>query len=59
MVRYADDFVILCSTEEEAKKALTEVKAKIEERGLTLHPEKTQIVDATIRGRIRLSGIPL
>ena len=42
--------VILCCTEEGAKKALTEVKRKIEERGLTLHPEKTRIVDATIKG---------
>jgi RNA-directed DNA polymerase len=42
--------VILCCTEEGAKKALTEVKGKIEERGLTLHPEKTRIVDATIKG---------
>jgi RNA-directed DNA polymerase len=50
MIRYADDFVILCCTEEGAKKALTEVKGKIEERGLTLHPEKTRIVDATIKG---------
>jgi RNA-directed DNA polymerase len=49
MVRYADDFVILCFTEEEAKNALAEVKARIEERGLTLHPEKTRIVDASIQ----------
>ena len=56
MVRYADDFVILCSTEEEAKKALTEIKAKAEERGLTLHPEKTRIVDASINGGFDFLG---
>jgi len=56
MVRYADDFVILCSTEEEAKRALTEVKAKMEERGLALHPEKTQIIDATIKGGFDFLG---
>jgi len=56
MVRYADDFVIMCSTEEEAKKALQEVKAKIEERGLTLHPEKTRIVDATKAGGFDFLG---
>ena len=49
MVRYADDFVILCSTEEEAKRALTEVKARIEGKGLELHPEKTRVVDAAMQ----------
>jgi RNA-directed DNA polymerase len=33
-----------------------EVKAKIEERGLTLHPEKTRIVDVTIRGGFDFLG---
>lgn len=47
MVRYADDFVIRCSTEEKAKKALIEIKKKAEEIELTLHPEKTRIVDTT------------
>lgn len=56
MVGYADDFVILCSTEEEAKRALTEVKAKMEERGLTLHPEKTRTVDATQKGGFDFLG---
>ena len=56
MIRYADDAVILCSTEEEANKALTEMKAKIEERGLTLHPEKTRIVDATLKGGFDFLG---
>jgi len=56
MIRYADDAVLLCSTEEEAKKALTEMKAKIEERGLTLHPEKTRIVDATQKGGFDFLG---
>lgn len=56
MIRYADDAVVLCSTEEEAKKALTEMKAKIEERGLTLHPEKTRIVDAMLKGGFDFLG---
>jgi RNA-directed DNA polymerase len=46
MVRYADDFVILCRTPEEAAAALAEVRQWVEEHGLTLHPEKTHIVDA-------------
>ena len=46
MVRYADDFVILCRTPEQAAKALTEVRAWVAQAQLTLHPDKTRIVDA-------------
>ena len=44
MVRDADDFVILCSTQAEASQALEEVSRWVEEAGLTLHPTKTKIV---------------
>jgi len=44
MVRYADDFVILCRTREEAEAALDLVRRVCAERGLTLHPAKTRIV---------------
>lgn len=50
MVRYADDSVILCQSEEEAKSAHREMKKMLEERGLSLHPEKTRIVDAMREG---------
>jgi RNA-directed DNA polymerase len=46
MVRYADDFVILCRTREEAEAALAKVCQWIASHGLTLHPEKTHIVDS-------------
>lgn len=46
MIRYADDFVILCRDREEAEIALKEVQNWVTENGLTLHPTKTQIVDA-------------
>lgn len=46
MVRYADDFVILCRTAAEAQRALTLVEAWVAENALTLHPTKTQIVEA-------------
>lgn len=46
MVRYADDFVILCRTAEEAQRALTLVEAWVAENELRLHPTKTRIVDA-------------
>jgi RNA-directed DNA polymerase len=46
MVRYADDFVILCRSPEEAARALETVQHWAAEAGLTLHPTKTRIVDA-------------
>lgn len=46
MVRYADDFVILCTTAEDAAKALDLVKQWVADNGLALHPEKTRIVDS-------------
>ena len=56
MVRYADDFVILCESEEQAGKALAEVREWTEANGLTLHPQKTRIVDATERGGFDFLG---
>lgn len=50
MVRYADDFVTLCRTEEEAKKALAEVRQWMKENSLMLHPDKTHIGNCTIEG---------
>lgn len=46
MVRYADDFVILCKTAEDAARALEIVSQWVADNGLTLHPTKTRIVDA-------------
>ena len=46
MVRYADDFVILCRSAQEAHAALKMVQTWTAEAGLTLHPEKTRIVHA-------------
>jgi RNA-directed DNA polymerase len=46
MVRYADDFVILCLDEEMARYALAEVQSWTQQAGLTLHPVKTRIVNA-------------
>lgn len=46
MVRYADDFVIMCRNPEEAANALAVVREWTAEAGLTLHPDKTKIVNA-------------
>lgn len=45
MVRYADDFVILCRTAEEAERALAIVQRWTAAAGVRLHPTKTQLVD--------------
>ena len=43
-VRYADDFVVLCRSEREAKEALAVVQRLLEDRlGLQLSPEKTKV----------------
>jgi RNA-directed DNA polymerase len=47
MVRYADDFVLLCRSREEAERALERVREWTGTAGLTLHPVKTRIVDAS------------
>jgi RNA-directed DNA polymerase len=56
MVRYADDFVILCRSQAEAKRALAEVQDWTTPAGLTLHPDKTRIVDATQPGGFDFLG---
>ena len=45
MVRYADDFVVLCRTAQQAEQALQIVRRWTEQVGLQLHPEKTKLVD--------------
>lgn len=43
-VRYADDFVVLCQTQDQAKEALTLVEQVLEQRlGLQLSQEKTKV----------------
>ena len=50
MVRYADDFVVLCRSPQEAAEALAVVRDWTEKAGLTLHPVKTRLVDAGTDG---------
>lgn len=56
LVRYADDFVILCRSEAEAQSALAAVRAWVSEAGLTLHPEKTRVVDVRQPGGFDFLG---
>lgn len=45
LVRYADDFVVLCRSQAEAEAALALVVEILTELGLELHADKTRIVD--------------
>jgi RNA-directed DNA polymerase len=45
LVRYADDFVVLCRSEREARAALDAAGEILAGLGLELHPDKTQVVD--------------
>lgn len=56
MVRYADDFVILCRSQSDARRALALVQEWTAREGLTLHPDKTELVDATKHGGFDFLG---
>jgi RNA-directed DNA polymerase len=45
LVRYADDFVVLCTTRSQAEHAEQRATAILGELGLELHPDKTRVVD--------------
>jgi RNA-directed DNA polymerase len=45
LVRYADDFVVLCRSERDANAALEVAGAILGRLGLKLHPDKTKVVD--------------
>jgi len=45
LVRYADDGVVLCRSERQAKAALDAVRDILTGLGLELHPDKTRVVD--------------
>ena len=51
MVRYADDFVILCQSAVEAQQALDAVRLWVAAEGLQLHPDKTHVGDCRLPGQ--------
>ena len=51
MVRYADDFVVLCRSAEQAQEALKEVRAWVEQNGLKLNADKTHRGDCRQPGQ--------
>jgi RNA-directed DNA polymerase len=56
MVRYADDFVVLCRSQAEAEAARTAIQRWMGEHGLTVHPDKSRIVDTQGRGGFDFLG---
>lgn len=56
MIRYADDFVVLCRSQEEAEGALGAVKSYTKAHDLLLHPEKTRLVNASEKGGFDFLG---
>lgn len=48
LVRYADDFVVLCRTRADAEEALRRIRLVLERLKLTIHPGKTRIVELGI-----------
>ena len=50
LVRYADDFVVMCATQSQVEEARRRVGMVLTRLGLELHPEKTRTVDLS-RGR--------
>jgi RNA-directed DNA polymerase len=47
LVRYADDFVIVCAMKSDAEKLMVVLSKRFGRYGLTLHPEKTRLVRFT------------
>lgn len=47
LVRYADDFVIVCEREEDARRVMAVLSKRLGKYSLTLHPEKTRLVRFT------------
>ena len=49
--RYADDAVVHCATERQARQVLAALAKRMEEVGLRLHPGKTRVVYCSVSER--------
>lgn len=45
LIRFADDFVVVCQEREDAEALLKQVSERFRSYGLAIHPEKTRVVD--------------
>ena len=50
LVRYADDFVVLCRSRAQADESLRCIRDELGQMGLELHPDKTRIVELGLGG---------
>lgn len=57
-VRFADDFLLFASEREPAERALAFVTERLEDLGLAIHPEKTQIILSHPRGTFLGERLP-
>jgi group II intron reverse transcriptase/maturase len=51
LVRYADDFVLVFSTEAEARRVMAALQERLQAHGLTIHPDKTRLFEFRPRSR--------
>jgi len=49
LVRFADDYVMGFTNEEDAKRVMKVLPQRLSKYGLTLHPEKTRLIDLDIK----------
>ena len=57
--RYADDGLILCRDEQQAREALRKLRKELAQRGITTEPEQDPGSGCPPKGWVRLSGLPL
>ena len=56
LIRYADDMIVLCRSEQEAEAALDKLRELVEVRGLQLHPDKTRLAHLMVRPGFQFLG---
>jgi RNA-directed DNA polymerase len=56
LIRYADDFVIGCEREDEARWLMEQLRERFSSQGLTIHPEKSHVIDFRRPSRVAAGG---
>jgi RNA-directed DNA polymerase len=51
LIRYADDFLLLFDNKQDAERVMKVLAKRLQKYGLTLHPEKTKLVEVNSRDR--------
>ena len=53
LIRFADDFIIGCELEEDARRVMAVLPKRFDRFKLTIHPEKTKLVQFPITAKRR------